>query len=81
MCISDEIQTGLGRVGEKFWGFELHDVVPDIVTIGKSFGNGHPVAAVICKKKIADKFNNGMEFFSSFGGNPVSCATANEVSK
>jgi len=79
ICISDEIQTGLGRVGEKFWGFELHDVVPDIVTIGKSFGNGHPVAAVICKKKIADKFNNGMEFFSSFGGNPVSCATANEV--
>ncbi len=79
LCISDEIQTGLGRVGEKFWGFELHDVVPDIVTIGKSFGNGHPVAAVICKKKIADKFNNGMEFFSSFGGNPVSCAISNEV--
>ena len=53
--------------------------MPDIVTIGKSFGNGHPVAAVICKKKIADKFNNGMEFFSSFGGNPVSCAISNEV--
>ncbi|MDC1491994.1 aminotransferase class III-fold pyridoxal phosphate-dependent enzyme [Flavobacteriaceae bacterium] len=81
VCISDEIQTGLGRVGDKFWGFELHDIIPDIVTIGKSFGNGHPISAVVCKKEIADKFNNGMEFFSSFGGNPVSCAIANEVLK
>jgi len=79
VCISDEIQTGLGRVGEKFWGFELYDVIPDIVTIGKSFGNGHPVSAVVCKREISEKFNNGMEFFSSFGGNPVSCAIANEV--
>ena len=79
LCISDEIQTGLGRVGDKFWGFELYDIIPDIVTIGKSFGNGHPISAVVCKKEIAEKFNNGMEFFSSFGGNPVSCAIANEV--
>jgi len=57
----------------------LYDVIPDIITIGKSFGNGHPVSAVVCKREISEKFNNGMEFFSSFGGNPVSCAIANEV--
>jgi 4-aminobutyrate aminotransferase-like enzyme len=79
LLISDEIQTGFGRVGEKFWGFQLHDVIPDIVTLGKPMGNGHPIGAVVCTKEIDDKFNNGMEFFSSFGGNPVSCAIAISV--
>ena len=79
LLISDEIQTGFGRVGEKFWGFQLHDVIPDIVTLGKPMGNGHPIGAVVCTKEIADKFNNGMEFFSSFGGNPVSCSIALSV--
>jgi len=79
LLISDEIQTGFGRSGEKFWGFELHDIIPDIVTLGKPMGNGHPVGAVVCTKEVADKFNNGMEFFSSFGGNPVSCAIAISV--
>jgi len=79
LLISDEIQTGFGRVGKKFWGFQLHDVIPDIVTLGKPMGNGHPIGAVVCTKPIADKFNNGMEFFSSFGGNPVSCAIALSV--
>jgi len=79
LLISDEIQTGFGRVGEKFWGFQLHDVIPDIVTLGKPMGNGHPIGAVVCTKKIANKFNNGMEFFSSFGGNPVSCSIALSV--
>jgi len=79
LLISDEIQTGFGRVGKKFWGFQLHDVIPDIVTLGKPMGNGHPIGAVVCTKAIADKFNNGMEFFSSFGGNPVSCAIALSV--
>jgi|TARA_B100000959_G_scaffold282761_1_gene349925 4-aminobutyrate aminotransferase-like enzyme/Ser/Thr protein kinase RdoA (MazF antagonist) len=81
LLVSDEIQTGFGRVGEKFWGFQLHDVIPDIVTLGKPMGNGHPIGAVICTKEIADKFNNGMEFFSSFGGNPVSCSIALSVLK
>lgn len=81
ICISDEVQTGVGRMGKTFWGFQLHDVIPDIVTIGKPLGNGHPVAAVACTKEIAEKFANGMEFFNTFGGNPVSCAIACEVLK
>ena len=79
LCIIDEVQTGFGRVGNHFWAFEEHGVVPDIVTLGKPMGNGHPIAAVITKKKIAKKFNNGMEYFNSFGGNPVSCSIGNAV--
>jgi 4-aminobutyrate aminotransferase-like enzyme len=78
-CISDEVQVGCGRMGKTFWGFELHGVVPDIVTIGKPLGNGHPIAAVACTEEIATKFSNGMEFFNTFGGNPVSCAIATQV--
>lgn len=74
LCISDEVQTGIGRLGSHFWGFEMHGVVPDIITIGKPLGNGHPVAAVVCTVSVAKKFANGMEFFNTFGGNPVSCA-------
>lgn len=81
ICISDEVQTGIGRMGKTFWGFELHHVIPDIVTIGKPLGNGHPVAAVACTQKVADAFANGMEYFNTFGGNPVSCAIATEVLK
>jgi len=79
LCISDEVQTGCGRMGKTFWGFQLHDVVPDIVTIGKPLGNGHPIAAVACTQEVADKFANGMEYFNTFGGNPVSCAIGTEV--
>ncbi|MFT4698649.1 MAG: 4-aminobutyrate aminotransferase-like enzyme/Ser/Thr protein kinase RdoA (MazF antagonist) [Flavobacteriaceae bacterium] len=79
ICISDEVQTGCGRMGKTFWGFQLHDVVPDIVTIGKPLGNGHPIAAVACTQEVADTFANGMEYFNTFGGNPVSCAIATEV--
>ncbi|MCL4126568.1 UNVERIFIED_CONTAM: hypothetical protein GTU68_053242 [Idotea baltica] len=79
LCISDEVQTGVGRMGKTFWGFQLHNVIPDIVTIGKPLGNGHPIAAVACTKEVAEKFANGMEFFNTFGGNPVSCAIATEV--
>ena len=78
-CIADEVQTGIGRVGSKFWSFELYNIMPDIVTIGKPLGNGHPVAAVITSEEVAQSFDTGMEFFSSFGGNPVSCAIANAV--
>ena len=79
VCISDEVQTGFGRLGDVFWGFEAQDVVPDIVILGKPMGNGHPMGAVVCTNEIADAFNNGMEFFSSFGGNPVSCAVGQAV--
>ncbi|PQJ82662.1 aminotransferase class III-fold pyridoxal phosphate-dependent enzyme [Polaribacter glomeratus] len=79
LCVSDEVQTGIGRMGKTFWGFELHNVIPDIVTMGKPLGNGHPIAAVACTKEVAEKFANGMEFFNTFGGNPVSCAIAAEV--
>jgi ethanolamine-phosphate phospho-lyase len=74
VCISDEVQTGFGRLGSHFWGFETHDVVPDIVVLGKPMGNGHPMGAVVTTEEIAASFEKGVEFFSSFGGNPVSCA-------
>ena len=74
ICISDEIQVGLGRVGTHYWGFELQNIIPDIFTIGKPLGNGHPIAAVVTTTEIANTFNNGMEYFNSFGGNPVSSA-------
>ena len=79
ICLVDEVQVGFGRVGSKFWGFELYDVVPDIVIMGKPMGNGHPLAAVVTTEQIAQSFENGMEFFSSFGGNPVSCAIGEAV--
>jgi 4-aminobutyrate aminotransferase-like enzyme len=79
ICISDEVQIGMGRVGERFWGFELHDVVPDIVTMGKPLGNGHPLAAVVTTAQIAASFNNGMEYFNTFGGNPVSATIGQAV--
>jgi 4-aminobutyrate aminotransferase-like enzyme len=75
ICIADEVQVGFGRVGDKFWGFELQDVEPDMVVLGKPMGNGHPLAAVIITEELADAFNNGLEYFNTFGGNPVSMAT------
>jgi len=74
VCIVDEVQVGFGRVGSHLWAFETQNVVPDIVTLGKPIGNGHPLAAVITTAGIADTFANGMEYFNTFGGNPVSCA-------
>lgn len=74
VCIADEVQVGFGRLGTDFWGFETQGVVPDIVVLGKPIGNAFPLAAVITTAEIAASFDNGMEFFSTFGGNPVSCA-------
>jgi 4-aminobutyrate aminotransferase-like enzyme len=74
VCIADEVQTGFGRVGSRMWGFEMQNVTPDIVVLGKPIGNGHPIAAVVTRRDIAEAFNNGMEYFTTFGGNPVSCA-------
>ena len=74
VCVADEVQVGFGRVGSHFWAFEEHGVVPDIVTLGKPIGNGHPLAAVVTTCEIAESFANGMEYFNTYGGNPVSCA-------
>ena len=74
VCIADEVQVGFGRLGTHFWGFETQGVVPDIVVLGKPIGNAFPLAAVVTTPEIANSFNNGMEFFSTFGGNPVACA-------
>ena len=74
VCIADEVQVGFGRVGTHFWAFETQGVVPDIVTMGKPIGNGHPLGAVVTTPEIAASFANGMEYFNTFGGNPVSCA-------
>ncbi len=79
VCISDEVQTGFGRLGDYFWGFEASDVIPDMVILGKPIANGHPMGAVVCTDEIAASFESGVEFFSSFGGNPVSCAIATAV--
>ena len=76
LCIADEVQVGFGRLGSHMWGFETQGVVPDIVTLGKPMGNGHPIGAVVTTPEIAETFDNGMEFFSSFGGNPVSAVIA-----
>jgi alanine-glyoxylate transaminase/(R)-3-amino-2-methylpropionate-pyruvate transaminase len=79
VCIADEVQTGLGRLGSHFWGFEAQQVVPDVVVLGKPIGNGFPLAAVVTTAAIAASFDNGMEFFSTFGGNPVACAAGRAV--
>ncbi len=79
MVIIDEVQTGFGRVGDHFWAHGTQQITPDIVTLGKPIGNGHPMAAVVTTPEIAKAFANGMEFFSSFGGNPVSCAVGMAV--
>ncbi len=74
VCIADEVQVGFGRLGTHHWGFEMQGVVPDIVVLGKPIGNGFPLGAVVTTVEIAKSFDNGMEFFSTFGGNPVACA-------
>jgi 4-aminobutyrate aminotransferase-like enzyme/Ser/Thr protein kinase RdoA (MazF antagonist) len=79
LCIADEVQVGFGRVGRAMWAFQLQGVVPDIVTLGKPMGNGHPLAAVVTTPQIASAFANGMELFNTFGGNPVSCAVGMAV--
>jgi 4-aminobutyrate aminotransferase-like enzyme/Ser/Thr protein kinase RdoA (MazF antagonist) len=79
VCIADEVQTGYGRIGTDFYAFLAQNVVPDIVILGKPIGNGHPVAALVTTKEIAQSFVTGMEFFSTFGGNTVSCATGLKV--
>ncbi len=74
LCIADEVQGGFGRLGQHFWGFQFDDVIPDIVTLGKPMGNGHPIAALVTRPEIAEALAIEMGYFNTFGGNPVSCA-------
>jgi len=79
VCIADEVQTAYGRLGEYFYGFEQQRVVPDIVVLGKPIGNGYPIGAVVTTAEIARSFDNGQEFFSTFGGSTVSCTVGAAV--
>ncbi|KAG9488401.1 hypothetical protein GDO78_007944 [Eleutherodactylus coqui] len=78
LCIADEVQTGFGRTGSHFWGFQTHDVMPDIVTLAKGIGNGFPMAAVVTTEEIATSFVRALHF-NTFGGNPMACAAASAV--
>ncbi|MEY8842615.1 aminotransferase class III-fold pyridoxal phosphate-dependent enzyme, partial [Cribrihabitans sp. XS_ASV171] len=79
VCIADEVQTGLGRLGEYYFGFEHQGASPDIVVLGKPIGNGHPLGAVVTTRAIAESFAKGPEFFSTFGGSTLSCRIGKEV--
>jgi 4-aminobutyrate aminotransferase-like enzyme len=79
VCICDEVQVGFGRLGQWFWGFEMQEVIPDIVVLGKPMANGFPIGAVVTTEAICSAFENGMEFFSSFGGNPISMEAARAI--
>ncbi len=79
VCIADEVQTGLGRLGEFYFGFEHQEASPDIVVLGKPIGNGHPLGVLVTTREIADSFAQGPEFFSTFGGSTLSCRIGKEV--
>ncbi|MGH2723747.1 MAG: aminotransferase class III-fold pyridoxal phosphate-dependent enzyme [Actinomycetota bacterium] len=76
LLVADEVQAGHGRYGSHLWSFQASGVEPDIVTLGKPMGNGHPVAAVVTRAEILDALTRDTELFSTFGGNPVSCSAA-----
>ena len=76
LFIADEVQAGFGRLGEAMWGFARHGIVPDLVTMGKPMGNGHPVAALVGHAGVFAGFAKGGSYFNTYGGNSVSCATA-----
>lgn len=79
VCIADEVQTGLGRLGQYYFGFEQQGALPDMVVLGKPIGNGHPIGVVVTTRAIARSFDNGIEFFSTFGGSTLSCRIGKEV--
>ncbi|XP_033035233.1 alanine--glyoxylate aminotransferase 2, mitochondrial isoform X3 [Trachypithecus francoisi] len=79
VCIADEVQTGFGRLGSHFWGFQTHDVLPDIVTMAKGIGNGFPMAAVVTTPEIAKSLAKCLQHFNTFGGNPMACAIGSAV--
>lgn len=77
--IADEVQAGFGRTGSAMWGFQRHDLVPDLVTMGKPMGNGHPIAGLVGRPEVLEPFGREARYFNTFGGNPVSCAAAMAV--
>ena len=79
VCIADEVQTGLGRLGDYYFGFEHQEASPDIVVMGKPIGNGHPLGVLVTTRDIAESFAQGPEFFSTFGGSNLSCRIGTEV--
>ncbi|XP_062068500.1 alanine--glyoxylate aminotransferase 2, mitochondrial isoform X1 [Lepus europaeus] len=79
VCIADEVQTGFGRLGSHFWGFQTHDVLPDIVTMAKGIGNGFPMAAVVTTPEIAKSLAQSLLHFNTFGGGPLACAIGSAV--
>jgi 4-aminobutyrate aminotransferase-like enzyme len=79
LFIADEVQPGFGRTGEAMWGFMRHGIIPDIVTMGKPMGNGHPIAAMVARPGILRTFGERTRYFNTFGGNPVSCAVGQAV--
>ncbi len=79
LFIADEVQAGFARTGSHFWGFQRHGVAPDIVTMGKPMGNGHPVAGLVARRDILEAFSRKVRYFNTFGGNPVSCAAGMAV--
>jgi 4-aminobutyrate aminotransferase-like enzyme len=76
LFIADEVQPGFGRLGEAMWGFQRHGIVPDLITMGKPMGNGHPIAAVAGRASVFAEFARGRRYFNTYGGNSVSCAAA-----
>lgn len=74
LFVADEVQPGFGRTGRNFWGYEIDALIPDIVTMGKPMGNGHPLAATVTRRDLVDSFSQSTHYFNTFGGNPVSCA-------
>ena len=78
LYIADEVQSGFGRTG-RMWGYPVHQVVPDIVTLGKPMGNGHPISAVVAGRELMTKFRAALRYFNTYGGNPVSCGVAMAV--
>ncbi len=78
VLVVDEVQSGFGRTGDHFWGFEAHDVIPDIVIMAKGIGNGYPLAAVVAKREVAEALA-GKYYFNTYGANPVSCAAGRAV--
>jgi 4-aminobutyrate aminotransferase-like enzyme len=79
LLICDEVQAGFGRCGSHFWGHQKQGVIPDVVTLGKPMGNGHPVAGLVTTPDIMARFRRSFRYFNTFGGNPVSCAVAMAV--
>ena len=76
LFVADEVQSGFGRTGNHFWGYQADDLIPDIVTMGKPMGGGHPIAAVVSRHELVEQFAGHSHYFNTFAGNPVSCAAA-----